>query len=213
MHCSLCSSSALFFCEDKKRTYFQCTTCHLIFADPATQLSHRDEKAIYDFHENDAQDSRYRAFLSQLATPLLEKLSPGMSGLDYGCGPGPTLSLMLEEHGMNMSLYDIFYTPDTGQLQRTYDFVSCSEVAEHFSSPHDSWAELTRLLNPGGWLGVMTWLFTKNAIEAFNRWSYKGDPTHVSFYTPQTIQWLATHFQLDCHIVSDQVILLQKTGT
>lgn len=212
MLCSLCQSPSKRFCDDKKRTYFQCTTCHLIFADPAAQLSRHDEKAIYDFHENDAQDTGYRAFLNQLAAPLLEKLSPRVSGLDYGCGPGPTLSLMLEENGMQMSLYDIFYAPNTGQLQQTYDFVTCSEVAEHFNSPRDSWPELVRLVKPGGWLGVMTWLFTKNTVAAFNRWSYKGDPTHVSFYTPHTIQWLATHFQLDCHIVSEQVILFQKRG-
>lgn len=182
----------------------------MIFADPEAYLPEDEEKAIYDFHQNDAQDTRYREFLSQLSNPLLEKLSTSMTGLDFGSGPGPTLSLMLEEQGMKMSVYDIYYAPDTGQLSRQYDFVTCSEVAEHFCEPGKAWPQLVSLIKLGGWLGVMTWMFTKETAEQFNRWNYKGDPTHVSFYTPETMRWIAQHFQLSLEIISEQVILLRK---
>ena len=115
MLCTLCSSASEPFCEDKKRQYFRCTVCDMVFADPQAYLPQDEEKAIYDFHQNDSHDTRYREFLSQLSIPLLEKLSTGMTGLDFGSGPGPTLSLMLEEQGMKMSIYDIFYAPDSGQ--------------------------------------------------------------------------------------------------
>ncbi|WP_232506981.1 class I SAM-dependent methyltransferase [Idiomarina piscisalsi] len=182
----------------------------MIFANPETYLPQDEEKAIYDFHQNGPQDIRYREFLSQLSIPLLEKLSTGMTGLDFGSGPGPTLNVMLEEQGMKMSIYDIFYAPDSGQLSRQYDFVTCSEVAEHFREPGKTWRQLTSLVKPKGYIGIMTWMFTKETAEQFNQWQYKGDPTHVSFYTPKTMQWIAQHFQLSLEILSEQVILLRK---
>ncbi|MAB21512.1 MAG: 2-polyprenyl-3-methyl-5-hydroxy-6-metoxy-1,4-benzoquinol methylase [Idiomarina sp.] len=210
MLCTLCFSASESFCEDKKRQYFRCTVCDMIFADPQAHLPQDEEKAIYDFHQNDSHDTRYREFLSQLSIPLLEKLSTGMTGLDFGSGPGPTLSLMLEEHGMKMSIYDIFYAPDSGQLSRQYDFVTCSEVVEHFNQPGKTWPQLISLVKPQGYIGVMTWMFTKKTAEQFNQWSYKGDPTHVSFYTPETMQWIAQHFQLKLEIISEQAILFRR---
>jgi len=44
-------------------------------------------------------DPRYRRFLARLAEPLIAHLPKGARGLDFGCGPGPTLSLMLREAG------------------------------------------------------------------------------------------------------------------
>lgn len=210
MLCTLCSSISPPFCEDKKRQYFRCTECDLIFADPKTHLPQDEEKSIYEFHENDPNDFRYREFLNRLATPMLDRLSPGMHGLDFGSGPGPALNLMLEEQGMKMSVYDIYYAPNVGQLSSQYDFVTCTEVAEHFSEPGKSWSQLVSLVKPGGWLGVMTRMFTKETTEDFNQWGYKGDPTHISFYTPETMQWIAQHFQLSLEMVSDRVLLFRK---
>lgn len=210
MICTLCSSSSKPFCEDKKRQYFRCATCDLIFADPNTRLRQEEEKAIYDFHQNNPQDTRYRKFLSQLSTPLLKKLSVGMTGLDFGSGPGPTLSLMLEEQGMEMSVYDIYFTPNSGQLSRQYDFVTCSEVVEHLNDPGESWPQIVSLVKPGGWLGIMTWMLANESHQQFSHWSYKGDPTHVSFYTPQTMRWIAQAFQLDLKIINDRIILFRK---
>jgi hypothetical protein len=56
----------------------------------------------------------------------------------------------------------------------------------------------------------MTWMFTKKTAEQFNQWRYKGAPTHVSFYTPETMQWIGQHFQLSFEIISEQVILFTK---
>lgn len=90
---------------------------------------------IYDLHRNDPDDGDYRNFLARLVTPLMQRLHPGMEGLDYGYGPGPALAQMLTEAGMRMALYDPFYAPDTAVLNRTYDFVTCTETAEHFRRP------------------------------------------------------------------------------
>lgn len=208
--CTLCHSVATEFTRDKQRSYFECSECELIFADPQAKIAEMSEKGIYDLHQNDPSDNGYRRFLMLITEPLLERVHAGAEGLDFGCGPGPTLNLMLEEAGIRMALYDIFYYPDKTPLQRRYDLVTCTEVVEHFNAPATSWPILVSLLKERAWLAVMTSLFTRETPEAFLVWQYKNDPTHVSFYTPKTMQWLANHFGLECEIVSQRVIFFRK---
>lgn len=206
--CPLCAQAAELADEDGRRRYLQCPACALIFADPASHLDAAAEKAVYDLHRNDPQDAGYRAFLARLADPLLTRLRPGMEGLDYGCGPGPTLSIMLAQAGMRMTDYDPHYAPDPAVLERTYDFVTCTEVVEHFRRPAEDWARLAALLRPGGWLGVMTQLVI--SLERFRAWQYRNDPTHVAFYSPETFAWIGDHFGLTVERVDTAVLLLRK---
>jgi transcription initiation factor TFIIIB Brf1 subunit/transcription initiation factor TFIIB len=208
IRCPLCHQSATPFWEDARRAYFQCPDCGLVFADPASHLTREDEKRVYDQHENDPSDARYRQFLGRLAQPLLARLQPGMSGLDYGSGPGPTLSMLLEEAGMTMAIYDPIYAPDRTVLERTYDFVTCSEVAEHFRVPGEEWKRLVSLVHPGGWLGIMT----KQVLdrERFPTWHYKNDPTHVCFYSQRTWKWLGDRHRLLVTRIPPDVVILQK---
>ena len=111
----------------------------------------------------------------------------GVEGLDYGSGPGPTLSVMIEEQGFTMSIYDPFFSPDLRALGRSYDFITCAEVAEHFVAPRKEFERLSGLLRPGGWLAIMTGLF---GGQRFEGWWYARDETHVAFYRDRTIQWI-----------------------
>jgi hypothetical protein len=206
--CPLCSHEIIPYFEDRRRAYFSCSRCDLVSADPESHLDAESEKVYYDLHENDPAHEGYRRFLGRLAEPLLGRLTGGMRGLDYGCGPGPTLSIIMEEAGMIMEDYDPYYRPDRGVLGRSYDFVTCTEVVEHFRRPIEDWAGLTALLRPGGWLGVMTKLVISR--ERFATWHYKDDPTHVSFYSPKTFDWLGEQFGLTVERVNNDVFLLQK---
>ena len=76
--------------QDKKRDYWQCQTCDLVFVDKSQQLNHDDEKAVYQQHENNPQDQGYRHFLNRMAQPILDRVQPASHGLDFGCGPGPS---------------------------------------------------------------------------------------------------------------------------
>jgi 2-polyprenyl-3-methyl-5-hydroxy-6-metoxy-1,4-benzoquinol methylase len=138
----------------------------------------------------------------------LDRLCHGMRGLDFGCGPGPTLSVMLAEAGMVMDDYDPYYRANPGALECSYDFVTCTEVVEHFRRPAQDWARLTALLRPGGWLGVMTKLVISR--ERFAAWHYKEDPTHVSFHGPGTFDWLGERFGLSVERVEPDVMLMKK---
>ena len=89
----------------------------------------------YQTHLNISSDPAYQEFAAQLALPILDKLVPNSSALDFGCGPDSALSTILRQHGHNMTLYEPFFFPAKKSLKKTYDFIVCSEAAEHFHQP------------------------------------------------------------------------------
>ena len=179
--CPLCSLREIFdFHKDRSREYLRCKTCQLIFVPREYHLSPPDEKAEYDLHENSPDDPGYRKFLGRLYEPMNDRIAAESSGLDFGSGPGPTLSIMFEEAGHNVAIYDPFYSPDKTPLTRQYDFVTASEVVEHFRNPAKDLQRIWSCIKPGGLLGIMTKLALDQA--SFSNWHYKNDPTHVSFF-------------------------------
>lgn len=193
----------------QERTYWRCDVCEATFLSPDQRLTRHAELAHYRLHQNHPDDPRYRAFLSKLVGPLLNKLHPGMTGLDYGCGPGPALVAMLSEAGIRMSLYDPFFHPKRHALQQFYDVITLSEVAEHFFEPATEFDRLNDMLKPGGWLGVMTSFQTDD--ERFRNWHYRRDPTHVVFYRARTFEVLADQRGWLLEVPSKDIALLCKT--
>ncbi|GAB4575991.1 MAG: class I SAM-dependent methyltransferase [Rhodothalassiaceae bacterium] len=190
MSCILCACAPVeTFETGDGRRFRRCPVCALVFLDPAQRLSLADERAHYRLHRNDPEDPRYRAFLSRLADPLCKRLRPGAEGLDFGCGPGPTLSLMLAEAGHVMHCHDPAFVPDETLLRRSYDFVTLSEVLEHIHRPAEIFDLLGRLVRPGGTIAIMTG-FLESDID-FERWHYRRDPTHVAFYGGKPLGVLA----------------------
>lgn len=188
-------------------TYHRCARCAATFRDRQQLLPPAEEHAHYMHHENDVDDPGYRRFLSRLANPLLDRLAPGARGLDYGCGPGPALAAMLGEAGHEVALFDPFFAPDPAVLSRTYDFITCTEVAEHFHTPAEEFDRMGAMLRPGGWLAVMTCFQTEDA--AFANWHYRKDPTHVVFYRAETMRHIARARGWRCEIPSKDVALFQ----
>lgn len=214
MLCPLCGDpGSQSFHRDRQREYLRCITCALIFVPPEYFLSREAEKAEYDLHENSPLDDGYRRFLSRLFVPLNERLQPQSRGLDFGSGPGPTLSVMFEEAGHRMAVYDPFYAPDRGVLEphtldRPYDFISATEVLEHLQNPRIDLDRLWSCVRPGGWLGVMTKLALGR--EEFASWHYKNDRTHVCFFSQTTFRWLAATWEAELTFLDRDVILLQR---
>ncbi len=207
--CPLCASAeTAFYHRDARRDYRHCRRCDLVFVPPVFRLSPAEERAVYDQHENSPDDRGYRRFLGRLFDPLRERLAPGARGLDFGAGPGPTLSVMFEEAGHPMAIYDPFYAPDAGVLEEEYDFITATEVAEHLFAPGEVLARLAGRLRPGGWLGLMTKRTTTR--EAFARWHYILDPTHVGFFSEASFQWLAESLGMSVEFPAADVVLLQK---
>ena len=227
--CPLCGGGETApYHRDKARDYWCCHICGLVFVPPGQHLSAEAEKACYDQHDNRPDDPAYRRFLDRLFTPLNQRLAPNSRGLDFGCGPGPTLSVMFEEAGHRVALYDPFYAPDksvlaagSGQPDQPdqYDFITLSEVAEHLAQPGKELDHLWSLLAPGGWLGIMTKRVasppTIKSLKAFTSWHYINDPTHICFFADATFRWLANRWSATgapatLTIAGNDVVLLQK---
>lgn len=206
--CPVCESSAVSeFLEVNNKTYCRCHHCQVRFLHPDHRLPRREEYQHYLHHQNNPSDPGYRKFLAQLSNPLLDRLDSGSAGLDYGCGPGPALAIMMREAGHQMEIYDPFFYPNVAPLSKTYDFITCTETAEHFHHPAREFRSLIKLLKPGGYLGIMTSFQTDDSL--FATWHYRRDPTHVVFYRPETFSLLARQNNLDCEIPAKNIVILR----
>jgi SAM-dependent methyltransferase len=207
--CPLCGAEhPRSFATDRTRTYLRCGACELVFVPREQHPSAADELARYELHRNSPHDAGYRAHLARLFEPLNARLRPVSRGLDFGCGPGPTLSVLFEEAGHRVALYDIFYAPDAAALARTYDFVTASEVVEHLRRPAETLDLVWSLVAPGGLLGVMT-----NPLgepDGFADWWYKDDVTHLCFYATRTFAYLAGRWGASMERAARDVILYRK---
>ncbi len=207
--CPLCLSDATRpIYQDKNRNYLRCSVCQLVFVPKQFHLNAADEQAQYDHHENDPNDSGYRKFLGRLADPLLQRLTSNSQGLDFGCGPGPCLSVMLEEQGHSMDLFDLYYANNSSVFERQYDFITATEVVEHLSQPMVELQRLWALIKTGGYLGLMTKLVED--ADKFANWHYKTDPTHISFFSQQSFAYLGQQWGSAPTIIGADVIIFQK---
>ncbi len=207
--CPLCHCKRVgVYHTDDTRRYLRCGSCRLVFVPERFWLSIEDEKAVYDLHRNDPLDQGYRRFLERLCTPLLERLETGQRGLDFGCGPGPALSLMLREHGHHMDLFDPLYHDNPEVFSKTYDFICATEVVEHLRRPGHIFAILFAMLRKGGWLGIMTKMVLNR--EAFSHWHYIRDLTHICFFSRDTFEYLSDRFGARIHFVGDDTVLFEK---
>ena len=206
--CPLCRHRQVnIYHKDGTRHYLRCRACRLVFVPERYWLSGDEEKAVYDQHRNDPRDQGYRKFLERLCTPLLERLEAGQCGLDFGCGPGPTLSLMLGESGHRVDLYDPIYHDNTDVFSKTYDFICATEVVEHLRRPGDVFSTLFGMIRKGGWLGIMTKMVLNQ--EAFSRWHYIRDLTHICFYSLEVFEYLAEYYGAEIHPIAKDVVLLR----
>lgn len=210
--CPVCEGrDTRFFVHVDGRDYWRCQSCLATYLDPRQRPTAAEELAQYRLHRNDPRDPGYRGFLNRLAEPLLRRLPAAQRGLDYGAGPGPALAAMLQEAGHDVTVYDPFFAPHRAALERRYEFITCTEVAEHFHDPAAEFRLLDRLLEPGGWLGLMTGLLDDDTD--FAAWHYRRDPTHVVFYQAATLRALAGRLGWHCELPGAGVALMQKPAT
>ena len=207
--CPLCGHASCFYHQDKQRVYRRCEQCSLVFVPQHYHLLAEQEKAVYDLHENKPDDPAYRQFLARLFDSMVQCLPVSARGLDFGCGAGPALQQMFAEQGFDVALYDIYYHPHRTVLDEHYDFITLTEVIEHLSEPDKVLQQLWQQLNPHGLLGIMTKLVL--SPDAFSRWHYKNDPTHVCFYSEQTLDFLAMRLNAHWRAVADDAFIFFKS--
>jgi len=211
MQCHICQEETDRFQDEKSgMTYHWCKECEYIFKDPSCYQSIEAQKLRYDLHENDPEDEGYRAYFQRFLDFISEYLSKEGEALDFGCGRSRLLASMLEAKGLQCDAYDPIYHPEGFQRGKKYDLIVSTEVFEHLHKPKEVFGMLTEHLKEGGVLALQT-QFHPNEAEAFDKWYYHKDPTHIVFFRPRTFQTLAKEF--GCRYVADNgknMVLLKK---
>ena len=192
-----------------ERNHYKCQICDCIFVPSKYHLNKTRQKQRYQEHNNDPTAPRYRKFLSKATIPLLKQVNKGAVGIDYGSGPGPTISPMLQEHGLKTANFDPIFDPNKTVLTYKYDFITCTETAEHFSNPLKEFSLFQKLLKPKGVLVVMTSLL--DTCNDFSTWYYNHDPTHIVFYSKSTMEWISQKFKWEISFPSDTVTLFKTS--
>lgn len=211
--CPLCASDVLdcFYIDphffDMTRHFYRCKKCELHFVPESEHISKAEEKERYHLHINSPQDAGYVQFLRQLTDPLWSYLPKGAEGLDFGCGPGPAVKSILEPD-FTVVEYDPYFLNRPEVLTRTYDFIIATEVIEHFRTPREDFKKLNQLVKPNGMIGLMSDL--RSGTVDFKQWGYKNDPTHLMFYTPETIDFIADQFGWEVLTCDMRVVILRK---
>jgi SAM-dependent methyltransferase len=208
-YCTLCGSGdlSLITPKDDKRQYYLCGYCKLIFTDEYHLLNPEEEKSRYQQHNNSITEPGYVKFLNRVIHPSLEYINKNMKGLDYGCGPGPVLSMLLHEKGIHCDIYDPFFYPD--YPEDTYNFIFSTETFEHFHDPRKEIEKINHLLDPEAFLFIMTERW--ESLERFETWYYKNDPTHVCFYHDKTFDFIASEYNLKkLYCDRNRVMILKK---
>jgi SAM-dependent methyltransferase len=207
--CPLCKKTGPFqqFADRLKRTLNQCDHCYLVFVERRHLPKHDEEKSRYEQHNNSIEDEGYVQFLMQTIEPALKFLHQNGKGLDYGCGPVPTLSQLLEQRGYTCHNYDPLFFPELPA--GPFDFIFATECFEHFFDPAKEMEQLILLLKPQSYLIVMTSLWDNNIN--FENWYYTKDFTHVSFFHIKTLAYFAKTYGFEI-VFTDQkrIIILKK---
>ncbi|MDX7758584.1 class I SAM-dependent methyltransferase [Aeromonas hydrophila] len=208
LSCPLCCAADAYELPVAGKLYHRCRACELVWLDAAEHLDPAREKAVYDGHDNQVDDPRYRQFLQRAFGEVQRRLPPPASGLDFGCGPGPALIAMGREAGYQMAGYDKFYADEPELLAQQYDFITSTEVIEHIATPRAVLERLWGCLKPGGLLVLQTQRVLGD--ERFRQWRYRHDPTHIIFFAEASFRALAARWQAQVEFPHADVAVITK---
>lgn len=170
--------------------YFYCSGCQFIFMEEDKIISPKEEVAIYKQHNNTLENEGYvnmfKDFIRENIQPYPVDIK---KALDFGSGPGPVLAQLLREEGFEVDIYDPYFSPLKVYEGKEYQLITSTEVFEHLKNPLETAALLKRHMSDKGLLVVMTQFHP--GPEEFKDWWYRRDPTHISFFVPQTFKVIA----------------------
>ncbi len=209
MKCPLCSAAQFrhFLLARDSRQYWLCEHCKLIWLSEAQRPSRSAEEARYRTHENFGVE--YLTYLGKTALPIAALLEPGALGLDYGCGPTHGMENVLSPLGFSVDSYDpIFFPGKISLLKNHYDFLLCSEAAEHFFEPCSEFERMNSLVKSGGYIAISSKLAAR--AEEFEAWTYRRDPTHVVFYQADSVKWIAGRMEWELLVLENPLWIFRK---
>jgi len=172
------------------KIYHHCEQCDFVFIDSSHLISEEEERKRYLEHNNTMENTGYvNMFLTFITNALQPHYSEAKKILDYGCGPNPVFAQIMRNQGKDVAVYDPFFSPSNAYLRKRYDIITLTEVLEHIQHPLLTLQPLITRLSRDGLLAIMTRIHP--GVDAFEKWWYRMDNTHISFYSLKTAQFLA----------------------
>ncbi|MDD2448543.1 MAG: class I SAM-dependent methyltransferase [Sulfurimonas sp.] len=194
--CKICSAStALIENQKTDKLYHRCTECDYIFMDERFFVDETRERLHYDKHHNNFACHGYVEMFEALIDEFVP-LGEIEDALDFGCGEGEVLPILIERNGVRCDRYDLFYFPQKVYKDKSYDLIVSTEVIEHLESPLEVLQELSSHLKEGAYLLLMTRFHPQND-EKFLEWFYIRDVTHIGFFSLKTFEHLASKLSLE----------------
>ena len=129
-------------------------------------------------------------------------------GLDFGAGTGPVITKLLTDYSYDIKPYDPYFHNYPEYLKEKYDYIVCCEVIEHFHQPYHEFDKLKKMLNEKGRLYCKTELLRGDVN--FDKWYYKNDFTHVSFYTEESFYWIKKEFNFRDVTIKNRLIIFSN---
>ncbi len=195
--CKICQHDTSTITDTKtEKLYHKCQRCQYIYLDNKFYIDEHREKKHYDKHHNNFESLGYVQMFDDLIDDFVEPHAESIDkALDFGCGEGEVLPILLERRDIECDRYDLFYFPEKVYKDKEYCLITSTEVFEHLSEPLDIMKELLLHVKKNGFLLLMS-AFHPNDDEEFFRWWYIRDITHIGFFNIKTFEYLADMLNL-----------------
>ena len=209
--CLICNNDTKILNDSQiKVTYSVCDKCGFIHKNKEHHVDKEEEHRQYTLHNNSFNSEGYVNIFKKLIKNYITPLHDKGNILEYGSGPGPVLKELLIKEGHTVYDFDPFFNENKEYQNHQYNLITSTEVVEHFHNPLNEFEHLASLLEPSGYLLIMTRLRTAT-LDEFLNWWYRRDTTHVSFYTMESLIIIAKKFSLKIVKTNDiNVIIFQK---
>lgn len=210
-NCKICNSPTEELLDKQmKVTYDVCQKCDFISKQKEYHLSAEDEHGRYALHNNFLDNEGYVNIFNNMIESHVRPLKNVKTILDFGCGPYPTLKILLERLDYKVSIYDPYFEKDLSYRDQKYDLIVTTEVIEHMVNPMKELTHMLGLLEDKGYLLIMT-LFREMDEERFLTWWYRRDRTHISFFNETTFNYIQAKFDLiEVSNNNKNIIVFQK---
>jgi len=213
LNCHICDKPTESFRHEKTNiTYYYCEACEYIFKSSECYQDLTTQKERYNLHENDEKDAGYQAYFQRFLDFILPLLDKPKTALDFGCGRSSLLASLLNKEGIDCDYYDPIYYPDTLNETKKYGLIVSTEVFEHLHQPREVFESLLDRLEEGGYLALQT-QFHPNDVEAFKKWYYHQDPTHIVFFTAKTFRVLCKEYGVEFMRDNGKNMVLMRKGS